>query len=336
VSRRSPAVIAITVAWAAWVAGCGKAGGGSTEPADRSDSARDPGARAAAGAARPASPVGSAAPAGSRNCEPLPFAASTPVPEASGAAWITLDGKPALLVVGDSGNDGAYGIVDPESGATLETGKLPLSSEAGDDIEGVAAHGDTIYGLTSAGWVRVWQRNALAKGFDLVGKPYPLGPVDLPSTKNNNRAPVGDGMVCDAHVVNCGRNYEGLCLAARPRSADCIGFAASKADGHLYCLSEQAGQLVVHHDRAIAITRPGALADCAFSDDDTLWVGNNMFDLGRVYRVAHWDDPASATLDGVGALSVGFPELIAVRGKVVYRMSDMGGAPSLMAKFRCP
>ena len=48
-------------------------------------------------------------------------------------------------------------------------------------------------------------------------------------------------MVCPGKKVNCGRNYEGLCLAPAPRSPDCIGFAASRADGHAYCLSEQAG-----------------------------------------------------------------------------------------------
>jgi outer membrane protein assembly factor BamB len=266
-------------------------------------------------------------------CESLPFAESTPVPEASGAAWLAIDGKPALVVVSDSGNHGAYGIIDPETGATIETGKLPLSTEAGDDLEGASARGDKVYGLTSAGWVRVWQRSG--QGFELIEPPYPLGPVDLPDKKNNARAPKGDGMVCNPHVVNCGRNYEGLCLAPVPRDGACIGFAASKADGHLYCLTDEAGKLVVHHDRAIAITRPGALADCTFGDDDTLWAGSNLFDLGNVYRVTRWEDPANAHVEQVAALAIGFPELIAVRGDVVYRMSDMGGAPSLMAKYRC-
>jgi outer membrane protein assembly factor BamB len=273
-------------------------------------------------------------------CESLPFAATTPVPEASGAAWITLDGKPELLVISDSGNHGAYGIVDPDTGATIETGTLPLSDEASDDIEGVSARGDRIYGITSSGWIRVWRRRAGAATaaqdrFELIDRPYPLGPIDLPDAKNNARAPSGDGMVCNGRVVNCGRNYEGLCLAPAPRSDSCIGFAGSKADGHLYCLTESAGKLVVHRDRAIAITRPGALADCAFGDDGTLWVGSNMFDLGRVYRVSHWDDPAAAQVERVGSLAVGFPETIAARGDVIYRMSDLGGAPSMMARFRC-
>ena len=275
------------------------------------------------------------------------------MPEASGAAWLELDGKPVLLVVSDSGNHGAYGIVDPETGATTETGALPLSSEASDDIEGLAARGGEIYGLTSSGWIRVWRRHG--KAFELVGKPYPLGPVDLPDTKNNDRPPKGDGMVCAGPAINCGRNYEGLCLAPEPKpkpskppkppgpstpsasSGDaCVGFAASKADGHLYCLTDEAGRLVVHHDRSIRVARPGVVADCAFGDDGTLWVGNNLFDLGNVYRVAHWDDTPHATVARVGALAVGFPEGIAARGNVVYRLSDMGQAPSLMARFRCP
>jgi len=273
-------------------------------------------------------------PAAETGCERLPFAESTPVPEASGAAWLTIDGKLRLVVVGDSGNHGAYGILDPETGETVETGVLPLSDEAGDDLEGVAVRGDRLYGLISSGWVRVWQRRGT--GFALIETPYPLGPVDLPDTKNNDRAPRGDGMVCSAHVVNCGRNYEGLCLAPAPRTPSCIGLAASKADGHLYCLTDEAGKLVVHHDRAIAITRPGALADCAFGDDGTLWVGSNLFDLAHVYRVAGWDDPATAKVELVGAFGVGFPEGIAARGDVVYRLSDLGGAPSLLARYRCP
>lgn len=271
------------------------------------------------------------------HCAPQAFAPSTPVPEASGAAWITVDGKPALLVVGDSGNAGAYGIVDPETGATGETGRLPLSDEASDDLEGIAARGDRIYGLTSSGWVLAWQRRG--RGFALVAGPYPLGPVDLSdakhSGKHGKRPPAGDGMVCGARGINCGRDYEGLCLAPAPRSPGCIGFAASKADGHAYCLSEEAGKLVVHRDRAIAVSKPGALADCAFGDDGALWLGDNLFGLGRVYRVVAWDEPARAKVELVGALPVGFPETLAVRGDVVYRMSDMGGAPSAMARWRC-
>jgi hypothetical protein len=317
------------------IAACGKGHELAAPPAGSPGSASPSAAGPAASAGSAAGSAAAPAAGDGFTCEALAFATTTPVPEASGAAWFTIDGKLVLLVIGDSGNHGAYGLVDPDTGATLETGTLPLSDEASDDIEGVSARGDRVYGITSSGWIRVWRRAAGAQRFELIEKPYPLGPIDLPDTKNNDRAPRGDGMVCNGRVVNCGRNYEGLCLAPAPPSGDCIGFAASKADGHVYCLTEQAGKLVVHHDRAIAISRPGTIADCAFHDDGSLWVGSNMFDLGRVYRVSHWDTPASAQIERVGALPVGFPETLAVRGDVVYRMSDMGGSPSMMAKFRC-
>lgn len=333
--RRTCAVVAILAA------ACGKG--------------RDP---AGAPAAETSGSEAPAAGDGGMRCERLPFALSTPVPEASAAAWIVLEhsetgvgdpdgsaggaegraprgiaGKPQLLVVGDSGNHGAYGIIDADTGATIETGKLPLSDEAGDDLEGLSARGDRFYGLTSSGWIRVWRRQG--HGFELVEKPYPLGPVDLPDRKSHDRPPDGDGMVCGAHATNCGRDYEGLCLAPTAPAGGCVGFSAAKADGHLYCLTEEAGKLVVHRDRAIAITRPGALADCTFGDDGAVWAASNLFDASRVYRVTHWETPAAAEVERIGSLPIGFPELIAVRGDVVYRMSDTGVAPSLMARYRC-
>ena len=48
-----------------------------------------------------------------------------------------------------------------------------------------------------------------------------------------------------------------------------------------------------------------------------------------------WADLATAKVVPVVKLGVGFPEVLAVRGDIVYRMSDLGGAPSLMAKWRC-
>ncbi|MDB4959888.1 MAG: hypothetical protein JWO36_7457 [Myxococcales bacterium] len=272
-------------------------------------------------------------------CEQLPFAESTPVPEASGAAWLTIDGKPALVVISDSGNDGAYAIVDPDTGATLEQGKLPLK-EGSDDLEGAAGRDDKLYALSSAGWIRVWKRKD--KGFELVDGPYPLGPIDLPKHGGmGDKPPKGDGMVCPIEGTNCGRNYEGLCL--RPRGAGginpllCTGFAASKADGHLYCLTEasEPHDLVVHRDRAIQIARPGVVADCAFGEDGSLWAGNNLFGMSEVYRVDNSVDPEHAKVIEIAPIGVGFAETLAARGDIIYRMSDTGGSPSLMAKFRC-
>ncbi|HET9625854.1 MAG TPA: hypothetical protein VFP84_31050 [Kofleriaceae bacterium] len=314
-----PAFIALTVA-------CGKP---------------SPGPGGAAGS-DPWSKPPAAAPAGGGSagaCEALPFAESTPVPEASAAAWLTVNGRAVLVVVGDSGNHGAYGLVDAESGATLETGQLPLG-DAGDDLEGVATIGDTLYGLTSSGWMRQWRRTPAGGGFELVGAAYPIGPVDLPDTRNDDRPPRSDGMVCGPRAGNCGRNYEGLCLVPTPVAPGaCQGFAAAKADGHLYCLvadpSKDHGALAVDRTRAIAVSKPSALADCAFAADGSLWAGDNLFGFGRIYRIARWQDPATAQVESLGVLSVGFPEVIAVRGDVVYRMSDLGRAPSLMARYRC-
>src|SRR5207248_1134938 len=159
-----------------------------------------------------------------------------------------------LVVMGDSGQHGAYGLIDPDDGTTREQGKLPLG-DTSDDLEGLATRGDLVYGLTSAGWVYAWKRDGA--GFALADGPYALGPVDLPDKAPHHGfgdvPPASDGMVCGAHGVNCGRDYEGLCLT------DTAGFVAAKADGHLYALTTEAGKLVVHHDRAIAIARPGVI-----------------------------------------------------------------------------
>lgn len=254
-------------------------------------------------------------------CETLPFEPTTPVPEASGAAWLTIDGGLRLVVAGDSGNHGAYGVIDPDSGKTLEQGTLPLNG-ASDDIEGLAARGERLFGITSPGWILEWKRSGT--GFALVAGPYPLGPVDLPPNGGvGDKPPNSDGMVCDGTRTNCGRNYEGLCLAERG------GYVASKADGHLYPVTLSSDdKLVVAHAGAIAIADPGHLADCAY-DGGTLYVGNNLFGLSTVSRV----------VDGkvlpIASIGVGFPEVLAVRGDVFYRMSDTGSTPSLMSKFRC-
>ena len=265
----------------------------------------------------PAAPAIVAADAAAhQGCQQLPFAETTPVPEASAAAWLEIDGKLALVVVSDSGNHGMYGIVDPETGVTGEQGKLPLGG-GGDDIEGLAIKDGKLYGLVSNGYMLVWQRKP--GGFDLVDGPYPIGQP-------------GD-MVCKTKPGNCGKNYEGLALA--PGSTACAGFACSKADGTLYCLTEQHGRLVADKSRAIHVDKPDAVADCAFSDAKELWVGDNFIGLSQVFRVDGWQDPATAKVVPIEPLGVGFAEVIAVRGDVIYRMSDTGGAPSGMAKFRC-
>ena len=270
-------------------------------------------------------------------CEPLPFAESTPVPEASGAAFLTIDGALRLVVASDSGNHGAYGLLDPDTGATVEQGTLPLGGST-DDIEGLAVRGGHLFGITSPGWILEWKR--VAHGFELVSGPTALGPVDLgpkgglgkpgerPARSTaeggaevNDKPPPGDGMVCDGTRSNCGRNYEGICLT------ETAGYAASKADGHLYPLIGT--PLRVERAGAIAVAEPGHLADCAYDETGALYTGNNLFGLSTVSRIEN-GKPVP-----IASLGTGFPEVLAVRGDVVYRMSDMGGSPSLLGKFRC-
>lgn len=293
-----------------------------------------PPAPAGSAAAQPA-PLAKAVVEMATECEKLSFAESTPVPEASGAGWLEIDGALALVVVSDSGNDGAYGIVDPDTGKTREEGKLPLG-KAGADIEGVAAKDGLLYGVTSSGWMRVWKR--AGNRFELAQDAYPLGPVDLPDKKSKLSAPDGKGMVCGAKVGNCGRDYEGLCLANKPPAGEhaCVGFVASRADGHLYCLEQSGTELRVIHDKSIPIGKSGTLADCAFSDVDRLLVGANLFGTDQVVVVTGWADPATAKVTPLAPIGVGFPEVIAARGDLIWRMSDTGGAPSLMARYRCP
>jgi hypothetical protein len=257
-------------------------------------------------------------------CEPLPFAESTPVAEASGATWLTIDGALRLVVAADSGNHGEYGLIDPDTGATVERGKLPLNGST-DDIEGLATRGEHIFGITSPGWILEWKR--VANGFELVRGPTTLGPVDLPPKGGlGDKPPQGDGMVCDGTKSNCGRNYEGLCLTEHG------GYAAAKADGHLYPV---VGDSELHVERAgaILVAEPGHLADCAYDEHGTLYAGNNLFGLSTVSRVD--GEGANAKITPIASLGMGFPEVLAVRGDVFYRMSDTGGSPSLMGKFRC-
>ena len=269
-------------------------------------------------------------------CQQLTFADSTPVAEASGAAWWTIGGALRLVVVGDSGNHGDYTVVDPETGATLERGNLPLGDAPSDDLEGLASRDGKLYGLLAPGWMLVWERHG--DKFELVDGAYPLGPVDLPDKGHGDKPPKTEGMVCPGKKNNCGRNYEGLCIPDRAHAAGpCAGFAAAKADGNLYCLieTETDGRFALDKSMSLSITRPGALADCAFSDDGTLLAASNLFDASNVYRVDGWRDLKTAKVELIAAIGVGFPEVVAARGDVVYRMSDTGVSPSLMTKFRC-
>lgn len=269
----------------------------------------------------------------------MEFATSTPVPEASGAAWIQFRGKPALFVISDSGNKGAWGVVDPDSGETIAQGAFG-QMDHGDDYEGVAARRGGMVAVLSGGFLAPIRQDG--ETFSVANKLQPLG-EEITSEQeprgHGTRPPKGSGMVCEGGLYNsnCGRNFEGICLDDRTpyTRGPCAGFVASKADGHLYCLLEHDGTYTADFNRSIQITKPGQLADCAIGEDGTLWAGENVYGANTVYRVDNWQDPPYAKVTEVGAYGVVNSEVLAVRGDIMYRMSDTNGAPSLMAKFRC-
>ena len=273
-------------------------------------------------------------------CQQLPFADNSPIAEASSGRWATIDGAPAIVIVSDSGNHGAYELLDPATGTAREHGVLQLGTGASDDLEGASTVDDVLYGLTSSGWVRAWKRDHVNHRFILVDGPYAIGAV-------------GKGQpACEGTGINCGLNYEGLCL--RPKdsrnrycSSECIGFAAAKATGDLVCITlgdnpdvrqeVLPDRLVADLSRTIHITRPQALADCDISPDGkTLWAGSNVFEGGRVFRVDNWQDPAQAKVVPFAYMPIGNAEGLAVDPTGdFYRFSDSNSAPSLQAKFRC-
>jgi hypothetical protein len=268
-------------------------------------------------------------------CERLAFAAELPIAEASGATLLSIDGHDRLLVVGDSGTHGAYLLLDPEDGTVLERGALPLGEGAGDDLEGVAVEGDRIVGVTSAGWLRAWRR--VAGGFALIDGPYPVAKVDprLPARPKLGGlgATPTDSMACAAHGVNCGKNYEGLCLT--PGDGPCAGWLAAKADGHLWCLARDGDRLRADRTHSIAVTTPDVLSGCAHEPaSDALWLATNGFD-GAVYRVTGWRVPAEARVERIELPGGLFPEAIAVRGEVIWRFDDLSQPPSPAGRWRC-
>lgn len=273
------------------------------------------------------------------SCTRQEFASPLPLAEASGATYLPDPETPVLLVVGDSGTRGAFLELDPTTGKVLASGRLPLGHGASDDLEGLTLIGDTIYGLTSSGWMRHWHRHRKRSGaarYELVAGPYP---VAEPGADD-------EGLVCaSARDVNCGRNYEGLCLRDAPDpAATCAGFAVSKADGELYCLTLQTnGRVLAHVEDPIAVGPPETLTGCDFvpgaaagSAEDLVWVGSNAFAFNRVFTVAGWQTPASARVSLVGILGAGFGEALALApGGAVYRFSDTANARSLADRYHC-
>jgi hypothetical protein len=259
----------------------------------------------------PPAPVIDAPIASLASCERIPFAGSIDVPEASGAAWLP-DGT--IVVVSDSGNDGAYVTIDAHDGHVLRAGKLPLGAR-GDDLEGLAIADGVMWGITSSGWLRAWKPHG--DGYQLHVPPYRIDPDDD----------------CALESVNCGSNYEGLCL--RPEVAasldGCVGYAASKATGDLVCLVvDDTGRYVAAPERRIHVSNRAALADCYIGADATVWTGDNLFGRNAVRRIV------KGAVVETAYLGDGFAEALTLAPDgTIYRFSDMSGTPSRVAAYRC-
>jgi hypothetical protein len=246
-------------------------------------------------------------------CTKIPFAESIAVPEASGAVWLSDD---TIVVVSDSGNDGAYVTIDAHDGHVVQSGMLPLGPR-GDDLEGLALADGQMWAITSSGWMRAWKPHHGGKGYELSVAPYRIDPDDE----------------CALDAVNCGNNYEGLCL--RPEVAasldGCVGYAAAKATGDLVCLVvDDAGRFVSAPDRRIHVSNREALADCYIGADATVWTGDNLFGRNAVRRIV------KGAIAETAYIGEGFAEAMTLAGDgTIYRFSDMGGTPSRVTAYRC-
>ncbi len=248
------------------------------------------------------------------------------MPEASGAVWVEASfGLPAhVVVVGDSGTRGAFAIIDAGSGAGLATGRLPLDRGVSDDIEGLSRVGDIYHALTSGGYMRHYRRTGATK-FDLAVKAYALA-----------------GVSCDSpRKTNCGRDFEGLCLADPLPESGCAGFAASRRDGELICLvAGEGGRLRSDAAQTIRVASPRALSGCDIApsaDGQALYAATNMFGGNTLVRVHGWREPALARIERLAGSGIGFIEAVAAApGGIVYRFSDTATPTSGMGKYSCP
>lgn len=276
-----------------------------------------------AGASVAAGQESGSAEASRLDCERQPFAGELAIAEASGAVYLPATGGHGarVVVAGDSGTGGAIMAVDAGTGKVAWRGKLPLDKGASDDIEGLAVRGDTIYAITSSGWMRHFSM-AHEGELALTEPAYAI-------------AESADLRCANPRSTNCAANYEGLCVRGGPIAPGaCAGYAVAKEYGELVCLVlDGHGRLHADGDRRIEVAPGRVLSGCDFSPDTgTLWVGSNLFGMSRVYVVAE----KSARVTAVAGLGRGFPEAIAIGpGGAVYRFSDTTSSPSLADRYLC-
>jgi hypothetical protein len=312
------------------------AAGGAEEDASKGSDARspDPADAACCGSSDEDAAPGPTSDAG-KDAGPKPafackadatFPGSLQVPEASGAAEVELrPGVRELLVVSDSGRGGASMLIGIPAGAQRSV-TLPVdAATASDDLEGIAWRSGKLYTLTSSGAVRRFAPDG-SGGLVRDQDAYRLG--DAPSA------------CADLSAVNCGRNYEGLCLRAPGAVHPCAGYAASKAEGKLYCLDIDGGGKLVAKPSVAPLTLAVAadqLSDCAFGAaggpaESVLVVTTNVFGLSRSYRV----DEASGALTKLPTPSLLNIEAAAIdRDGAIYVFDDNSSSQSSAAKATC-
>ncbi len=253
------------------------------------------------------------------------YPSSVSLTEASAATEVELlVGVRELLVVSDSGGAGAA-IAMRLADGVIRSLTLPLDATASDDLEGIAWRDGKLYTLTSSGAVRRFAPDG-AGGLIRDQDAYALG---------------AEPYVCaDLTGVNCGKNYEGLCLRAVSAGEPCVGYAASKAEGKLYCLTlDASGVLSASTTRpALALAVPsGSLSDCAFGAagpaQHVLGIGTNVYNASRSYRV----NEADGTLTKLPTTFVVNLESLAIdHDGALYTFSDDNSASaSQTRKLTC-
>ncbi|MDP9035204.1 MAG: hypothetical protein M3O50_10375 [Myxococcota bacterium] len=241
-------------------------------------------------------------------------------------------GEREILVISDSQRMGA--AMAWHAGAAPRKVVLPLDTAASDDLEGMAwlsdASGPHLYTLTSSGAVRRFVPDG-AGGLRRDGDAYRIGAPPL--------------SCADLRSINCGKNWEGLCLRHPDGIGRCAGYAASKAETALYCVTRNAaGRLAVDPDHApIHLTLEGVLghrdvlSDCAFGAaggpaEDILLITTNVYGGSATYLV----DEVTGRAEPLDVVTTPSNEAITVDSRgALYAFMDDNGETSIAARFDC-
>lgn len=229
-----------------------------------------------------------------------------PLPEASGVAFLDEAGR-RLLVVADSGHEGRALLLDLDA-LTMSERVLPLGEGAGDDVEGLSRAPDgRIFGLASNGILRAWEEGEDG-AFALVH-----GPIAVSADP---------AWGCDPFGVNCGANYEGICLDPRGPDAatGCAGWAVSKATGELVCLVVEGAGYRVEPTVRVRVSEADRLSGCAFepAPPHRVIVAGNLYAYSAIWVV----DGAGAPVELVERGAANQEAIAALPGGAIISFGD--------------